>query len=104
MRALLPILFLPFLLACGGVPVIENQEGRIVGRGPSVLAATDEATFSQMGAVDTAQLAEWQQAGRVALIPVGTRVLVLSVDVPRSKVRVLDTGREYYVQTTAVGR
>lgn len=89
-------------------PVIENQQGRIVslGNGASVLAASDPATFSQLTTVGTAQLAEWQQAGRVALLPVGTQVLVLAVDAPQSKVRVLSgalTGKEFYVLTTAVG-
>lgn len=85
-------------------PAIEGQQGRIVGDGASVLAAADQATFSQLGTVGVEQLAAWEQEGKVALIPVGTRVLVLSVDVPRSRVRILKTGKEYYVQTVAVGR
>lgn len=90
-----------YLMAAG--PVIEGQQGKIIGSGPSVLAAADMATFDQMGSVAATQLTQWETEGKVALLPVGTRVLVLDVSAPRSKVRVLDTGKEYYVLTTAVG-
>jgi|SRR6185436_20564960 len=90
-----------WLLATG--PAIEGQQGRIVGDGPSVLAAADQATFSQLGKVGVEQLSVWEGEGKIALIPVGTRVQVLAVDAPRSRIRILDTGKEYYVLTTSVG-
>lgn len=93
--------FLYWFISTG--PAVEGQQGRIVGGGASVLAAADPVTFGQLGAVSTAQLATWEQEGKVALLPVGTRVLVLEVSAPRSRIRVLETGKEYYVLTTDVG-
>lgn len=72
-----------WLVATG--PIIEGQQGKIIGGEVSVLAAADETTFNQMGAATTAQLSQWQTEGKVLLLPVGTRVLVL--DCPRHVVR-----------------
>lgn len=94
------------LLILGGLfwlvstgPAVEGQTGRLNSGGGNILAARDRATFDRLGSMTTADLAG---DPNVVVLASGTPVLVLSVEPPRSRVRVVSSGEEVWVLTTWV--
>jgi hypothetical protein len=93
------------LLQSAPGPRIEGWEGHIVPTGNDTLAARDMPTFDQLSKVSPADLGKLIDGGQAFLVPAGTRVLVLDVQVPRTHVRFLDgehTGDDGWVLTTFV--
>lgn len=88
-------------------PRIEGWEGHIRPTGADTLAARSLPTFDRLGSVSASELNEMISANNVFLIPNGTRVRVLELQVPRTRVRFLDgehIGDEGWVFTEFVQR
>jgi hypothetical protein len=93
------------ILVIGGVYWVTRPATHVIINGP-VVATRDQATFDQLGLIDAGQFEEWRTTGKVVVLDSGTEVLVVTVEAPRSRVRVLDgpaAGQELYVMTADIG-
>jgi hypothetical protein len=91
-----------WLVATG--PVIEGQRGRLQSGGAQVIAARDRATYDQLGKLTPAEIVS---NPNIILVNEGAGVVVLSVEPPRSQVRITDgkfAGQDVWVLTTWVVR
>lgn len=100
--ALLIIGGLYLLISTG--PAIEGQRGRLNSGGSRIIATRDRATYDQIGSLTPAQLIN---NPNIIFVNDGTSVVVLSVEVPRTQVRITEgefVGEEVWVLTSWVAQ